>query len=133
MNKAIIIFSDNSGVWWLKWLKPGFRHCFMILETDRGCLWIDPLSQQLTIKILADHELNALIRWYREMGMRVLTTTVNTSGLQPHNWSPMTCVEVVKRLVGLRDPFVWTPWQLYQKIKKNKKRKYRKKYIDIYG
>jgi hypothetical protein len=27
--------------------------------------------------------------------------------------APLTCVTVVKRLLGIDAPWVWTPWQLY--------------------
>lgn len=120
MTKALIVFSDNTGVWWLKYLKAGFRHCFIILETDRGCVWVDPLSSSFTIKILEGYELNSLVRWYRESGMRVLSVSVPAHGGKPFAWAPMTCVEVVKRLIGVRDPFVLTPWQLYKAIKGTK-------------
>lgn len=26
---ALVVFSDNTDLWWLRWLKPGFRHCFI--------------------------------------------------------------------------------------------------------
>lgn len=120
MNKALIVFSDNTGVWWLKYLKAGFRHCFVILETDRGCVWVDPLSSSFTIKILEGYELNSLVRWYRDTGMKVVAVPVLPHSAKPFAWAPMTCVEVVKRLIGIHDPFVLTPWQLYKNIKRTK-------------
>jgi hypothetical protein len=30
--------------------------------------------------------------------------------------APLTCVTVVKRLLGIDAPWVWTPWQLYQHL-----------------
>jgi hypothetical protein len=27
--------------------------------------------------------------------------------------APLTCVTVVKRLLGIHAPWVWSPWQLY--------------------
>lgn len=133
MSTALVVFSDNSGVWWLKLLKPGFRHCFVILETDRGCIWVDPLSNSLTIKMLEGYELAGLLQWYRDMGMKVLRTSVNGNRARPFAWGPMSCVEVVKRLIGLRNGAVLTPWQLCQAIEKNKKRVKRKKVLDFCG
>ncbi|MDV7340949.1 hypothetical protein RYZ26_15185 [Terasakiella sp. A23] len=129
MSTALVVFSDNAGVWWLKLLKPGFRHCFVILETDRGCIWLDPLSNNFTVKLLEGYELAGLLKWYRDQGMRVLKVNVDTTRATPHCWAPMTCVEVVKRLVGARDWRVLTPWQLYKALNKNKKRIYRKNYL----
>ncbi len=120
MKKALIVFSDNSGAWWLKLLKPGYRHCFAMVETDRGILWVDPLSNSLTLKILEGYELNALVRWYRETGLKVVNVPLETTRRKPFCWAPMTCVEVVKRLVGIRDPFIVTPWQLYRLLNRTK-------------
>ena len=46
-NIALVVFSDTTDLWWLKFLKSGFRHCFVIikfsdLERDR---WValDPM------------------------------------------------------------------------------------------
>lgn len=132
MSTALVVFSDNTGVWWLRYLKPGFRHCFIMLETDRGCVWVDPLSTGLTIKPLEGFELAGLMRWYKDQGMRVVKVNVASGGGAVFNWAPMTCVEVAKRLIGLRDSGVITPWQLYQKLQGNRQRaKNRKKILDF--
>ncbi|WP_135079869.1 hypothetical protein [Terasakiella sp. SH-1] len=120
MSKALVVYSDNSGLWWLRFLRPGFRHCFIILETDRGHVWVDPMSHHLTIKVLEGYELTGLISWYHEMGMRVQSVEIAQERAQAFPWAPMSCVEVVKRLLGIRDCFVQTPWQLYQYIKRTK-------------
>lgn len=133
MSTALVVFSDNAGVWWLRYLKPGFRHCFVMLETDRGCVWIDPLSTGLTIKPLEGFELAGLMRWYKDQGMRVVKVNVDERKAQAFSWAPMTCVEVVKRLIGLRDCAVLTPWQLYQKLcGKEQTVNFRKKVLDFF-
>jgi hypothetical protein len=55
-----------------------------------------------------------LAAFYREQGHRVLV------GQRPpprtrrrFALAPLTCVTVVKRLLGIDAPWVWTPWQLY--------------------
>lgn len=121
MAKALVIFSDNTGLWWLRFLKAGFRHCFMILETDRGYVWLDPLSQRFTVKLLDGVEYGTLKRWYENRGMNVLSVDVNERGNAAFPLGVMSCVEVIKRVIGIRDRMIWTPWQLYQNLKKNKK------------
>lgn len=131
MSTALVVFSDNAGAWWLRLLKPGFRHCFVILETDRGCIWLDPLSNGFTVKPLEGYEMAGLLKWYKDQGMRVLKVNVNETSSHTHSWAPMTCVEVVKRLIGLHEALVLTPWQLYQTINKNKKKTNKNKNLDI--
>jgi len=120
MNRALVVFSDNTGVWWLRFLKVGFRHCFVILETDRGCVWIDPLSNSFSIKLLEGYELAGLLRWYRDMGMKVISVKLEPQRSAPFSWAPMTCVEVVKRLLGIRDNLILTPWQLFSYLDRTK-------------
>lgn len=131
MSTALVVFSENSGMWWLRFLKAGYRHCFVILETDRGCVWVDPLSNSLTIKMLEGYELAGLLQWYRQMGMKVVRVEVEHVKSKPFTWAPMTCVEVVKRLIGLRDCLVLTPWQLFNELNKNKKNTNKKKNLDF--
>ena len=120
MSKVLIVFSDNTGAWWLKFLKPGYRHCFAVVETDRGCIWVDPLSTNLNLKVLEGYELAGLIKWYRDMGMKVLSVNVAPSQGGDFPWAAMTCVEIVKRLVGIRNRWIVTPWQLFSFIKRTK-------------
>ena len=43
-----VVFSDNTSLWWLKLLKPGFRHCYIILKIKNSGLWVElnPYSNQ---------------------------------------------------------------------------------------
>jgi len=118
MMKALVVFSDNTGLWWLKLLKSGFRHCFMILETDRGYVWLDPLSQRFTVRLLDGMEYDGLKEWYENQGMKVIPVLVNEQGNRPFPWGVMSCVEVIKRVIGVRQGMIFTPWQLYQYLKR---------------
>lgn len=120
MIQGLIVFSDNTGQWWLKFLKPGFRHCFLILRTERGGIWLDPISNGISLYPLEDFEVSKLAKWYRLNGMRVLTFKTRPSSHKPFFWAPLTCVEVIKRVLGVRDWRIFTPWQLYQHLKENK-------------
>lgn len=31
-SECYVVFADNTSLWWLKLLKPGFRHCYVILR-----------------------------------------------------------------------------------------------------
>jgi len=118
--QCLVVFSENRGVWWLKFLKSGFRHCFVILETDRGCISVDPISNSFSVKMLEGYELKGLLRWYKNMGMEVMKVAIDDKNAGPFFWAPLTCVEIVKRLIGLNKMLVMTPWQLYKHIKRTK-------------
>ena len=43
-EKAWVVFSGKSDWPWLKFLRPGFRHCFVIVHDGARWLSLDPLS-----------------------------------------------------------------------------------------
>ena len=57
-----------------------------------------------------------LIAWFVERGHAVVPAPVRRDHLRPAPWGPFTCVEVVKRVLGLHDRWVVTPWQLYRRL-----------------
>lgn len=48
-EKAYVIFTDNTDLWWLRLLKPGFRHCYLLLSGRGGRCWLElnPCSDQI--------------------------------------------------------------------------------------
>jgi hypothetical protein len=110
---AIVVFAGESSLKWLRLLRPGFRHCFVLVRRQ-GC-WIvyDPLSHRTNLAVLIGPTSSELVEWYREKGLRVVETTVRLTPLRSAPLRPFTCVEAVKRVLGIHAPWVTTPWQLY--------------------
>jgi len=110
---AIVVFSGETSLKWLKLLRPGFRHCFVLVRR-RDC-WViyDPLSHRTDLAVIAGPSLGELAEWYKERGLQVLETTVRRAPLRSAPLRPFTCVEAVKRVLGIHAPWITTPWQLY--------------------
>lgn len=116
--KSWVVFSGHADMAWLKILKPGFRHCSVLLND--GARWIiyDPLSNYTDITV---HHLPAdfnLPRWMEERGH----TVVPVQRLRPPKPAPFaffSCVSAVKRVLGLHQRFIFTPWQLYCHLTNN--------------
>lgn len=113
---AIVVFSNRTDLVWLKLLKPGFRHCFAILRTENGWLTIEALSTGTVIAALPDYPRADLMAFYREAGHRCAVVMCGERPARALPWSPFTCVESVKRLIGLSAPRVRTPFQLWKHI-----------------
>lgn len=112
---AWVVFRGEAPLWWLRGLRPGFRHCLALLNDGRHWLVVDPLAPFTDVAVLdlpPDHDLPG---WYRELGLTVVAAPVRR-GLTPAPWGPFTCVEAVKRLLGLHAPLVLTPWQLHRHL-----------------
>ena len=114
-ERIFILFTGKTELRWLHWLQPGFRHCFALLPRDRQWLLIDPLAGHLQIEPLALPSHLDLPGWYRDQGY----TVIETSASKPVRQAPpgiFTCVEAIKRLIGLHAPLILTAHQLYRHL-----------------
>ena len=120
---ALVVFSGEADLKWLKILKPGFRHCFIVLKNRRHWVIYNPLSHRTEIAVIEDIPGTDFIDWYREQGYRVVPWTMRPVRLRPAPWGFYTCVEALKRVLGIHSPWVITPWNLYNFLKNKKNRK----------
>ena len=111
---AVVVFCEGASLPLLNWLRPGFEHCFVAVQ--RSDLWIvcDSLAHRTDLIALGHHTSADLAAWYREQGFTAVETATRPA---PHRLAPVrpfTCVESVKRVLGIHAPMVFTPWQLHR-------------------
>ncbi len=114
-QNAWVIFSGETDLPWLKFLKPGFRHCFVLMNDGERWMSIDPLSPYTEVQIY--HHLNPsfdLPSWLESRGYKICKASINREQKKAAPPMMFTCVEAIKRLLGIHKRFVVTPWQLYQ-------------------
>lgn len=121
-RRAIAVFSGRTDFPWLRFLKSGFRHCFVAVEFEDCWVIIEPLSHRTDVSVCDFMTARQLTSFYRSQGLKAVQTRTKDPGPEPVPWRPFTCVEAVSRILGLRAPAVLTPWQLFRHItmKKNK-------------
>jgi hypothetical protein len=110
--RAIVVFHGAGIGAWSRFLKPGFRHCFVATECDGYWIVFDPQkgSPKISIVAPANYDLRS---FYLNCGFHAVETKVKNKIF----WSlllPATCVAAVKRILGLKKVSIWTPHQLYQ-------------------
>jgi hypothetical protein len=111
---ALVVFTDDASCVWLQFLRRGFRHCFVLLRAGPVWLACEPLKDRIELDILALPPEFDLAAFYGGQGHRVLQGRRPLSRPpRPSAPAPLTCVTVVKRLLGIYAPWAWTPWQLY--------------------
>lgn len=112
-REAWVCFTGETELWWLKALKKGFRHCFVIARNATHWLAIDPLSPHLEINILPiPHEFD-LPDWLGKNGVTLSRAAIRRD---QHKSAPLficSCVEVIKRFLGIHNRSIVTPHQLY--------------------
>lgn len=118
-SKIYVVFTDNTSLWWLRLLKPGFRHCYVLLELEANNTWLElnPYSNQLIIKTYQQHfKFNFIQYLQKKLASHILEFEISPAPLHCAPLSAFTCVEFVKRILGIHDVLVLTPYQLYKKI-----------------
>lgn len=118
---AIVVFGDQAGLSWLRFLKPGFRHCFVLLELDDGWVMLDSLAHWMHVAILPPVSSGELASWYEGHGYRTVVVCPHEPSAVPAPWAPFTCVETVKRALGIHRFSIWTPCQLWRFLLVGKK------------
>ena len=122
-KQAWVVFSGQTDLPWLKCLKPGYRHCYVLLNDGRYWISVDPLFPHTEIivhHVPADFDLPA---WLRGRGYESIKCPVIRSLKKPAPLSLFTCVEAVKRIIGIHSWRIHTPWQLYKYLRKHSQSK----------
>jgi hypothetical protein len=117
--KAWVVFCSEADLPWLRILKPGYRHCFVLMHDGKSWLSLDPLLNHTEVQV--HHHVPAgfdLPRWLAARGQKVIAAPVSRARREPAPLRLYTCVEAVKRVLGLHARFVFTPWQLYRHLAK---------------
>lgn len=115
--RILIVFEDRSAKGLMRLLRPGFRHCFCLVEHDEDWILVDPLKSSVRVEILRHIQLQLLIDHYRSTGRTLLLGEASAAPTSSTPLvRPMSCVELVKRLVRIRAAAVWTPYQLYARL-----------------
>jgi hypothetical protein len=114
--RALLVFSGRTGVAWLRWLRPGFRHCFVAVDDGAGWLTVDTLLHRLEVRATGLPSAFDLAGEYRRMGLTVTEVVPAPVPLRRAPVGVFTCVETAKRLLGIRAPWVVTPWQLHRLV-----------------
>lgn len=119
-QKAWVVFSGETDWPFLKCLRRGFRHCFVLLHDGRRWVSLDPLLNHTEVLV---HDLPPefnLPAWLTYRGLKVVEAPLNHAHRKPAPVMLFTCVEAVKRVLGLHAGFVLTPWQLYRHLTQRK-------------
>lgn len=112
-QRAWVIFSNNTDLPWLKVLKQGFRHCSVLINDGTHWVTFDPMSNYTDVVV---HNMPAnfdLPQWLTDRGHHVVPAQIERPDV-PAPWTVLTCVEAVKRVLGIHHFFIFTPWQLYK-------------------
>ena len=112
---AWVVFHGRADLPWLRILKPGFRHCYALIKSGGQWISIDPMLSRMEVRahthLPAEFDLPG---WLAVRGNTIVRAVIDGAQAKAAPWRPFTCVEAVKRVLGLHARGVLTPWQLYK-------------------
>jgi len=114
---ALVVFVDHAECRWLRGLRAGFRHCFVVLRDGQAWLACDPLKDRIELSVLSVPPGFDLPGFYAARGHMVLCGATRPD-LPRRGFviAPLSCVTIAKRLLGVRAPWIMTPWQLHRHL-----------------
>jgi hypothetical protein len=117
MVRALVVFSGKADLLWLRLLRPGFRHCFVLLDLGGAWVCVNPLAHRTSVELWSLSPATDLPTWLRaQEGLTVVETVVRQPPRRPCPIGLYSCVEAVKRVLGLQERWVLTPGQLYEHL-----------------
>ncbi len=120
-RKAYVAFTDKSGQPWLRFFCGNrYQHCSVHIQDAQGWTSIEGLAGYTEIirhEVSEDFDLPQMLR---EQGMIVVETTLRRDDKTKKILAPAfySCVELAKRILGLRKMFIITPGQLHRALAK---------------
>jgi len=112
--EALVVFVGYAECRYLRWLRQGFKHCFVALHIGDRWVICDSLKNRIEFSQIKPPHDFSLGQFYRKRGHTVIAGYGYQQGLQGSAIPEiLTCVTVVKRIIGLRSFWTFTPWQLF--------------------
>jgi len=114
-KRVWVVFTDQSELKFVRMLKRGFRHCFVLINDGQRWISIDPMANYMEVMV-HDHlpgDFN-FIRWLEDHGHNVAEARLTRNIMTCAPVMLFTCVEACKRILGVHKFSILTPWQLYR-------------------
>ncbi len=108
---ALVVFHHHGAGLSSRWLHKYCKHVFVALASDQHWITIDGRAGQPVFEVVARRDFD-LADFYRRQGLVVVETMRRPGRRCAWPWMAATCVGATKRILGLRAPWVLTPYQL---------------------
>ena len=115
--RALLVFEDRAESILLRRLRPGFRHCFCLVQSGANWIVCDPLKTRVELTLVTAPNAGCLALQLARPGRIVLVGEVGpaTARRRPR-LRPFTCVEAVMRVLCIEAGLVLTPYQLFRHL-----------------
>lgn len=117
--RAIVGFHGRSEHLLARFLEPGFQHCLVAVLDEQGpnggyWIEIDPRGGTPAVRVMAGGEYD-LAKHYNDLKISTVETTTRDR-LPVYPFCYANCVGIVKAILGIRNPMILTPYQLWRHL-----------------
>ena len=120
-QRFFVVWKQGAPHWWDRWLQPGFTHVFVLIWDYGLWLYVDPALHHTRVVILEQLDDRPPEFWLVDDDVTVLEVRpeVGSTNTMRAPWvvGPLTCVESVKAVLGIRRFWLLTPWQLFKHLR----------------
>lgn len=116
--RALVVWHGHGSHLLDRFLKLGFKHCFVAVETDGYWITLDGRAGLAVVEIACEAACD-LAAFYRGEGFTVVETE-QRARVPLTIFVPYNCVGLVKAVLAIGAPWVITPYQLYRYLTKEK-------------
>ncbi len=123
-RRAWVVFTNQTELPWLRFLKKGYRHCFILINDGSNWISIDPMANYMDVVVHHAPSNFDLPKWLELRGHGLISARLNSEINKAAPVMIFTCVEACKRILGIHKRFIFTPWQLYRHLNNNKSKEF---------
>jgi hypothetical protein len=110
-SKVYIVFTDDQKHWWSGFLKKGIRHCYVVIPSDNKLITYAKTHKGFDL-FTTDAEKGII-------GTSYILYSYKPKKCRRGLFMLNTCVGHTKQILGINNPFILTPYQLYKYVRKN--------------
>ena len=120
--KAVVVFhGEGTGFWPAFFGRDGFRHCYVVVPSGDYWILLDGRAGSPLLACIGgtkEHDMAALLR---AEGYTVAEAAMPDEYDSLWPWMVGNCVGAIKKVLGLRNPLILTPYQLYRHLRRRSK------------
>lgn len=120
-RRYFVVFTQGPWHWWDWFFKRGYCHCYLLIWDDPLWLCVEPTMQITQVFTIPKYEWCDPFTMLGDPNAKIVETWLRCDETMrtPWVWSPVTCTEIVKSILGIRAFWMWTPWQLAKYLRRD--------------
>jgi hypothetical protein len=122
-QEVYVVFSDLTRIKFLRILKRGFRHCYLILGNKYQWLIIEVTSKRLYIDSVLKEDSPNLLATFSNEKRKVIRTYIHETDAKKIPFDIFSCVSLCKKIIGVNSYKIITPYDLYKFLQNENKLK----------